>query len=385
MSAVPAVSSQPIGWFVHHQGRGHAERAAAAANALIDLRPVTLFCARGDIFPALDERIELVLIPSLFEPPADPVPPALAAHRTPETLHCAPLGWPTITEAVAILTAWFAEARPALFVADVSAELGQLARIASVPHAAVMQHGDRDDPGHMAAYQSASLLIAPYAEALEQPDRPDWMRAKTLYAPGIGADAAMPTRADARARLGLSDELDIVAVVGGGGGTGLPSAPLALGARAEPETEWITLGRIEEDWHATPPGNLKHLGWVDNPADWIAAADRIVSSCGNTTVQMIARSPKPWVVVPEWRYFHEQLRKAEALERAGAAVMEPHWPARMQDWRAAWTAARSLDPATLGALVADDPARALADAIDAAAAKLWAMPTDQAEPSEIVA
>ena len=385
MSAAPASSRQPIGWFVHHQGRGHAERAAAAANALIDLRPVTLFCARGDIFPALDERIELVLIPSLFEPPADPVPPALAAHRTPETLHCAPLGWPTISEAVAMLTAWFAQSCPALFVTDVSAELGQLARIASVPHAAVMQHGDRDDPGHMAAYESASLLIAPYAEALEQLDRPGWMRAKTLYAPGIGADAAMPTRADARARLGLSDELDIVAVVGGGGGTGLPSAPLSLGARAEPKAEWITLGRIEEDWHATPPGNLRHLGWVDNPADWIAAADRIVSSCGNTTVQMIARATKPWVVVPEWRYFHEQLRKAEALERAGAAAMAPHWPARVQDWQALWTAARALDPAALGALAADDPARALADAIDAAAAKLWAMRTDQAEPSEIVA
>ena len=46
----------PIGYFVHHQGRGHAERAAAIANELIASRGVTLFCARDDIFPALDER-----------------------------------------------------------------------------------------------------------------------------------------------------------------------------------------------------------------------------------------------------------------------------------------------------------------------------------------
>ena len=69
----------PIGYFVHHQGRGHAERAAALANALIDLRNVTLFCARDDIFPALDERIELRLIPSLFEPTGREAP-AMAAR-----------------------------------------------------------------------------------------------------------------------------------------------------------------------------------------------------------------------------------------------------------------------------------------------------------------
>ena len=71
---------------------------------------------------------------------------------------------------------------------DVSAELGQLARLCSIPHVAVMQHGERSDPGHMAAYDSAVGLLAPYAEQLEQHDRPARLRCKTHYASGVGID-----------------------------------------------------------------------------------------------------------------------------------------------------------------------------------------------------
>lgn len=220
--------TRPIGYFVHHQGRGHAERAAAIVNALPDTRPVTLFCARDDIFPALGAHIGIQTIPSLFEAPAD-APPALANARTPGTLHCAPLGWGSITHAVATIAHWFDGARPALFVTDVSAELAQLARIASVPCISVLQHGQRDDPGHMAAYESAIGILAPYAPVLEQPGRPDWMTAKTHYAPGVGIDAAPPDRAAARAELGLPLKAEIVVVMAGSGGTGTPGTPLTLG------------------------------------------------------------------------------------------------------------------------------------------------------------
>ena len=151
----------PIGFFVHHQGRGHAERAAAIANELIGKRSVTLFCAKPDIFPELDTRIEVMKLPSLFEPTGSEAP-AMASLAMPETVHCAPLGWPTITDAFATVASWFAAPRPALFVTDVSAELGQLARLCSIPHVAVMQHGERSDPGHMAAYDSVYNKIEWY-------------------------------------------------------------------------------------------------------------------------------------------------------------------------------------------------------------------------------
>lgn len=358
---------RPIGYFVHHQGRGHAERAAAIANAMPDDRRVILFSAKDDIFPALADHVSVRILPSLFEATGDE-DPGFAHAQTPSTLHCAPLGWPGITRAVAVLAQWFDAAHPALFVTDVSAELAQLARIASVPCVTVLQHGDRDDPGHMAAYESAVGILAPYAQSLEQPGRPAWMAAKTHYAPGVGVTTIRTDRQDARRLLGLPLDGEIVVVVAGGGGNGTPATPLTLGARAEPDAQWLTIGTVEHEWHATAPANLRHCGWVSTPELYIAAADRIVSSAGNTTVHMIAAMGRPWIVVPEWRYFDEQLWKARMLERAGAAAMLDHWPSHASAWAAAWQRAMALDLGRQHDLV--DPAAA-------ADAALWL--TDLAE------
>ena len=333
----------PIGYFVHHQGRGHAERALDLAGHLAKERPVTLFCARPDMLSGARGAIDVVELPSLFEPRGDE-DAGLSNVPTPSTLHCAPVGWPAIGEAVAAITAWFARERPALFVTDVSAELGQLARIASVPHCAVLQHGLRGDPGHRASYDGALCLLAPYAETLEEPDRPAFLRDKTIYAPGVGVDVSnIPSREDARSALQISAEEELVVVVGGGGGNGLPTAPITLGARARPASRWVTLGKMQHEWHETPPGNLHHMGWVDNPEFWIAAADRVVSSAGNTTVHVIASIGRPWIVVPEWRYFSEQICKAEALDRAGIAAMARHWPSCQEEWDRSWRAADAID------------------------------------------
>ena len=257
---------------------------------------------------------------------------------------------------------------------DVSAELAQLARIASVPCVSVLQHGQRDDAGHMAAYESAIGILAPYASILEQPGRPDWMTAKTHFAPGVGIDARPIDRLAAREILGLAADADIVVVVAGGGGTGTPGTPLTLGARAEPDGLWLTIGAVERDWHATEPGNLRHLGWVDCPELYIAAADRIVSSAGNTTVHMIAAAGRPWIVVPEWRYFDEQLWKARMLAEAGAAVMLDHWPAHGAAWAEAWGKAAALDLAVQRALVDPDAAQAAAAWLEAQADEAWTVP-----------
>ena len=368
--APPRGARRPIGIFVHHQGRGHAERAADLANALAPLRPVTLFCARGDIFPVLRPGVELIVIPSLFEPPPE-VPPGLGGAGTPETLHCAPLGWATITEAVASLTAWMRESAPALFVTDVSAEIGQLCRIASVPHVAVLQHGDRGDPGHRASYDGAVGLLAPYHPALEQPDRPATDRAKTHYAPGIGVATGLPPKSEARRALGIAEDTDLVVVVAGGGGTGTPTAPLTLGARSEPASRWVVIGETQSEWHETPPANLRLLGWVADAARWIAAADRLVTSCGNTTVHQCLATGSFWVVVPEWRYFAEQHRKAEALARARVCATRPVWPSHAGEWAALWREARACDPAAGPALLSKRPAAAAAAWLDRLATRLW--------------
>lgn len=380
------MTAQPIGYFVHHQGRGHAERATALCNALVQSRPVEIFTARPDIFRGLDPAIGVTQIPSLFEPTGAEAP-NMRSLPEPAITHCAPLGWPSIRDAMATLTGWFSAANPAVFVTDVSAELGQLARLCSVPHVAVLQHGRRGDIGHMAAYESAVGIIAPYARLLEQDDRPAWMQAKTYYAPGLGIDVpALPSRDDARRALGLPLEGRIVCVVGGGGGEGLPSTPLTLGARQDPHSRWFTLGKITSEWHETAPGNLAHLGWVNNAAEWIAAADRIVSSCGNTTVHTVLAARKSWIVVPEWRYFDEQLCKAQALEAAGLAAMSPHWPSHRGAWEALWAIADRIDLSSQAQFIDAAAAQNTAAWIERLTAELWAgTPATQAPNMKAVA
>ncbi len=378
------MTARPIGYFVHHQGRGHAERATSIANALIDRRPVTLMSARDDIFRGLDPRIELRQLPSLFEPTGDEAP-MMAALPSPASVHCAPLGWPGIRSAMAQIAGWFETAEPALFVSDVSAELGQFARLCSVPHVAVLQHGERSDPGHETAYRSAVGLLAPYSADLEQSDRSQWMKAKTHYAPGVGVSVPeMPGQAEARRRLGLPQEREIVCVIGGGGGSGLPTAPLTIGAREDPETLWVTIGEVISEWHETPPGNLVHRGWVDNPMDWVAAADRIVSSCGNTTVHMVLAAGKPWIAVPEWRYFDEQICKAEVLDREGLAAIARHWPSHASAWRKLHDAAKRIEPREQTRFVDPHAAQGAASWLDNLANALWGS-SEQSEANTLIA
>ena len=364
--------TRPIGIFVHHQGRGHAERVAALANAIPHDRPVRIFCARDDIFPTLREGVSITTIPSLFERPEGEVA-EMDWVPTPQTLHCAPLGWQTIRQSMAMLTDWFFHADPAVMIVDVSAEVAQLARICSVPHVKVVQHGDRIDPGHRAAYDGAAGLLGPFHAALAQPCWDEDMRARMYFAPGLGVSVTMPSHEEARRRLGICNSRKLAVVVTGGGGNGLSEAPLGVAARTFPEIDWVVLGKVQRDWHATLPANLRLMGWVENADDWIAASDLVIASTGNTTCHQILAAGRPWIAVPEWRYFDEQLCKAEALAAAGAALHLPHLPGSAHRWREAVTRVLSThDPSRQRRLAGDPDAAPRAAAwIESLIARLW--------------
>ena len=321
MRDFPDVPLRPFGYFVHHQGRGHAERCAAVVNALPEARPVHIFCARDDIFPPLRNNVTVQKLPSLFEARGDE-PRGAALLDTPDTTHCAPVGWSGIREAMAAMAQFFAAEAPELMIVDVSAEVAQLARICSVPHVKILQHGDRSDVGHCAAYDGAAGLLAPFHADLAQESWSAWAE-KIHYAPGLGVNVSLPDPEEARTTLKLGKR-PMALVVCGGGGNGISEAALGVAARSYPQMDWITIGEVQRDWHATLPPNLIHKGWVENAPDYIAAADLVISSTGNTTCAQVLTAAKPWIVVPEWRYFDEQVEKARALGKAGAALHLPH-------------------------------------------------------------
>ncbi len=362
---------RPFGYFVHHQGRGHAERCAAIAQALPADRPLIIFCARSDLFPALPQQARIVTIPSLFEPRGDEAR-TMDHFPTPATLHCAPLGWPGIRKAMAVLTGWFDQADPALMVCDVSAEIAQLCRICSVPHVTVLQHGDRGDAGHRAAYEGAVGLLAPFHAALAQPEWSHAMLERTCFAGGLGVETRVPDRAIARRHLGLSDGQDMILVMSGKGGSGFRQAPLGVGARSRPCARWITIGPVERDWHATEPTNIEHRGWVVDAAEHVAAADLVIASTGNTTCQQILAAGRPWLAIPEWRYFDEQHRKAQALAAAGVACVRPHLPSSAEAWAAALAETHEQhDPAAQRVLIEPNPAGMAAAWLEQLAETLW--------------
>ncbi len=338
--------SARVAYYAGHHGRGHVTRAAAV---LAHVRAqATLFSSAEP--PALAPGVAFVRLPA--DDPRD------AADRPAAgPLHYAPVGHPGLRQRMARMAAWAAEG-PGVLVADVSAEVAVLGRLLSLPVVAVRQHGARWDDGHLLAYRLATCLLAPYPASLAEPDAPAWVCAKTDYTGGF-------SRFDGRERPAEVDRQSVV-VMGGGGAEGPGSAAawtmadLAAAARATPDWRWRVLGASAP---SGGPSNLEGLGWRDDPFPELARAGVVVTHGGHNSVMEAAAAGRPLVAVPAPRPFDEQLHKARALDRVGAAVAVDEWP-RPADWPGVLARAGALDPARLAALADGSGARRAAAVLD---------------------
>ncbi|MCJ2086278.1 glycosyltransferase [Methylobacterium sp. E-005] len=320
-----------IGWYVHHQGAGHLQRARAVAAALP--RPCTIigtlagFDTTGlDILDLPDDR---PLGDTTFDGRDG------AAER-PEALHYAPLNHPGLRTRMVRIADWVARTEPALLVVDVSVEVALFARLLSVPTLVVRLAGTRTDPPHLEAFRSASRLLAPFPAALEGAGVPEWVRAKTCYAGFLGR----PPQATAEASR------DIV-VVFGQGGTGGDIDALAAAARAVSDRTWHVLGPVSGS--GPIPDNLHLHGWVSDVAAHVARAALLVGGGGDGVVALAAAQAKRFLCLPEARAYGEQTEKAAALARLGAALVHEGWP-EASAWPDLIRAGLALDPTVIGGL-----------------------------------
>ncbi|MES1948716.1 hypothetical protein C84B14_15281 [Salinisphaera sp. C84B14] len=334
--------AKPISFFVHHQGRGHAQRTMAIVRELPATQPVSVLTADPSLFDGFERDIEIVALPNMI---GAPVPtPELYDQPTPSVMHCVPLGLAAMRQTMRRILDHLDDRDTGLFVIDVSAELALLARIASVPAIKIRMHGNRGDAGHLAAYDACAGMLAPFDERLEQADYPDWARAKTFYSGGLCTSHEHNNdRTAARRALGLPLDREIVVAITGGGGAGTPYAPLTVAARAAPETLFVTVGPLHREGHETDFANLVNHGWVSHTSDYIAAADIVLASAGDNTVHEVMRTGRAFICAPEWRYFDEQQRKAESLAAVGAAIHLRNWPGDLDGWRTLLERARKLD------------------------------------------
>jgi len=325
------MTRRPIGYYVHHHGAGHAARASAIADHA-DGR-ITLIgtniAGRAGVHPYLDL-------------PDDRLAPGFdgrdGAAERPAALHYAPLDHDGIRHRVAAITQWIAEHRPALMIVDVSCEIAMLARLASVPTVCVRLGGRRDDTPHVDAFRAATVLIAPFAKALDDPATPDWVRRKTFYAPGLVE----------RSNAATVDPASVL-VVCGRGGAAIDGAAWARAAHATPDRTWRIIGDCAPFAHA--PHNLEVLGWVDDAAARIAGAGIVVGSAGDGVVGAVLAARRPFVCLPEDRPFDEQRSKARQLAATGAALVCDD--DRTADWPSLLALVEQRDSAAQAAL--DDP------------------------------
>lgn len=302
--------TRSIGYYVHHHGDGHRQRAIAIGQSLKDVMLMgSGLAGSSHSLPFLD----------LPDDRLDDSFAGIDHADRPSSLHYAPLDHEGIRQRTALMTGWIAEARPRLMVVDVSAEVAMLARLASVPTVYVRLSGNRHDAAHLDAFRGATALLAPFHDVLDNDETPAWVREKTFYAPGIVRSGHET----------VSARDDIILVVLGRGGGISNGERWAAAARTMPAWQWRVIGPC-----AVPtdmPTNLELRGWVDDADAQIAAANVVIGAAGDGVVSAVLSARRPFICLPEPRPFDEQLSKANRLAAVGGAIVRNDWP-HPQEW-----------------------------------------------------
>ena len=237
-------------------------------------------------------------------------------------LHWAPLRNDGLRDRMASIAEWVSTHRPSVMVVDVSVEVTLLVRLLGVPVVVVAMPGERTDAPHELAYRVAEHILAAWPDDLYEPP---WLAphsAKTTYVGGI-------SRFDGRPRPARpSNRRPGVLVLNGSGGADLDVEAVTRCATAHPEFQWSSLG-------------VAGGPWVEDPWPHLCTADVVVSSAGQSSVADIAAAGRPAIIIAAERPFTEQRAMAQALERAGLAVVRPQWP-DLADWPRLIDDARAL-------------------------------------------
>ncbi|MGW6536469.1 glycosyltransferase [Streptomyces sp. NPDC055051] len=286
-----------IGYYVHHQGRGHLHRAQCIAPHVRG--PVTILSSLPRPKAWRDDWVSLP--PDSDDAPVDPT----ARGR----LHWAPVHHPGHQERMGVIAEWIRRERPALFVSDVSVEAAALARLMGTPVAVAAMRGDRGDQAHRLAYDLAEALFAPWPESLPEPDWPPHWHAKTLYTGSISRYDGRPRTAPGR---GATSRKEVVVMLGAGGAD-VTDGQLDEAVRATPGWSWTVLGGPRADW-------------TDDPWPVLCRADVVVTHAGQNAVAECAAARVPTIVIPQDRPHGEQHATARALRAGDLATVRDGWP-----------------------------------------------------------
>lgn len=294
-----------IGYYAHHQGSGHLQRAAAV-SAHLGPRMTLLSSAAS---PAPVNQLRLA---------RDDDPQVQGDVTASERLHWVPLRHSGLRERSSQILQWAEEHRCAVLVSDVSVEVLLLARLLSIPPVAVALRGQRLDRAHALGYDVAAAIVAPWPRAThgEWPER--WL-AKTVWVGAVSRFDGRTPMADACAESGRC----VVLMLGRGGDSMTEAALRAAGAVRD--THWHLMGgRGPLGW----TGAVQHLGWVADPWPVLCRADVVVAAAGDSAIADVAAAGRPLIALPQDRPYGEQHDHAAVLVRHGFCASSPTWPDR---------------------------------------------------------
>lgn len=287
-----------IGWYVHHHGRGHLTRFEAVRPHVA--APVVVFSSLEP--PAdLPERTRWIVLPrddAPFERAGDRRDPRDADPTVGGMLHWAPLGHPGHRRRLALIAQGAVEYDLDGFVVDVSVEVAVWVRMLGLPTVVVAQPGDRTDGVHTLAYRAADRILAPWPEGLAPSALLEQFRDRVEWVGGVSRFADRPATAAREDRT--------VLVLG----AALPASSFSE-ARDEAAAAGWAFHAVGAD--AAP--------WRADPWDALCAATVVVSAAGQNSIADVAAARAHALVLPQDRPFGEQHATAEALERAGLAVV----------------------------------------------------------------
>jgi hypothetical protein len=285
-----------IGYYVHHRGRGHLQRARAITAQLDEDHTVLSSLRRPEGWEGLWIELD--------SDQADRKEPCEQTARG--AFHWAPLQHPGMRARMAQIADWIGTAQPAAVVCDVSVEVACFARLMGVPVITIALPGVRADAPHLLGYGLSEAIIAPWPGGLGSTKWPtDWC--EKIHA--VGAFSRFDQRT--RATQARQSSVRTVAVLMGAGGSEVSHRDLADAAAATPSWSWRAYG----------PGH-----WIEDPWPALCDATVIVTHAGQNAISEVAAARRPAVVIPQSRPFEEQLSTARILRRERLAVVPERWP-----------------------------------------------------------
>lgn len=330
-----------IGWYVHHQGRGHLHRAVTVAAELTARTGVVVTGLSSLARPAgwTGPWVQL--------PPDDAGGPPQDATAS-GTLHWVPVGDAHVRGRAAALSAWLGGSVPDLVVVDVSVEVAVLVRLHGVPVVSVVLPGDRTDDAHLLGLRLSTEVVAcwPSAASATGPG----------MLPGLPGDVAARVRA-----VGAVSRIPVDPDTGGSRRPGRPRVVVLQGRGGGALTGRTgdALAALAPGWDWTEVGGGR---WVEDPTAALREADVVVTNAGQNSLAEVAACRVPAVVVPAVRAHDEQATTARVLDASGwPALVVPGLPE--DDWSDLLERARLLDGSAWASWCDDHGAARFADVV----------------------